>query len=115
MIDVNNTHPSLRDNHPVWTVRRWRSNATGAARITGTASRAAGAGGDGTGVKVLVDGKEAFSRIVGSPGEPATVNFDLPVTLRAGTRVDFAVTPGPGSNIDFDDLTFTAQISMRRQ
>ncbi len=112
VIDVNNTHPSLRDNHPVWTVRRWQSNASGAARITGTASRAAGAGGDGTGVKVLVDGREIFSQIVGAPGEPATVNFDLPVTLQAGTRVDFAVTPGPGVNIDFDDLTFTAHISM---
>ena len=114
VIGVNDTHPSLHDTHPVWTVRRWRSNASGAARITGSASRAAGAGGDGTGVKVLVDGKEIFSRIAGAPGAPATVDFDLPVTLRAGARVDFAVTPGPGVNIDFDDLTFTAQISLLR-
>ncbi len=113
-IDVDNTHPSAHGGRPVWTVRRWRSGAAGAARITGTAGRAAGAGGDGTGLKVLVDGKEMFARTVGAPGGPASVSCDLPVTLQAGTRVDFAATPGPGTNIDFDDLTFTAQISGSR-
>ena len=60
-----------------------------------------------------MDGAEVFSQIAGAPGQPAALKFDLPVTLQIGSRVDFAATPGPGSNIDYDDLTCTAQITAR--
>ena len=109
---VSNTvaGPSSAGNTPVWTVRRWQSSSAGKARITGSATHVS-PGGDGTGVKILVDGNEVFSSLIGAPGGATSVSFDLNVTLKINSLVDFVVTPGPGTDINFDAVDYRAQIT----
>ena len=102
--------PSDSSGRPVWSIRRWQSNAAGPARVTGTVG-ATSTSGDGTGVKILVDGVEVFSSLVGGPSAPGSASFDVGVTLRAGSAVDFVVTPGPADDINFDAVDFRAQIT----
>lgn len=112
-IDEGGAHPSAGNGgQPIWAVRRWRSPLAATARITGQATRI-GDGGDGTGVKIFVDGLEIFSQLLGAPGGgPKDASFDLRVPLRAGATVDFAVTPGPGVDMNFDATEFRAQITV---
>lgn len=103
--------PSYDGSVPVWAVRRWTSNAAGTAHLTGTANHATD-GGDGTGVKIFVDGREVFSATVGAPGGTTGAAFDLRVLIAVGSTVDFVTTPGPGTNIDFDAVDYRAQITL---
>ena len=103
--------PSYDGSVPVWAVRRWTSNAAGTAHLTGTANHATD-GGDGTGVKVFVDGQEVFSATVGAPGGTTAAAFDLHVPVAVGSTADFVTTPGPGTNIDFDAVDYRAQITL---
>jgi hypothetical protein len=41
-------------------------------------------------------------------------NYELEVELAKGSRLDFAIGPGPKGNIDFDSSTFTARITRDR-
>ncbi len=109
---ITNTvqHPSYAGDAPVWTVRRWRSSFAGPARITGTAAHVSD-GGDGTGIKILVDGQEAFSKVIGAPGGANSVEFDFQATLKVGSIIDFVTTPGPGIDINFDSVDYRAKIT----
>ena len=110
---ISNTvaSPSYDGDTPVWAVRRWTSNVTGKAHLTGTANHASD-GGDGTGVKILVDGREVFSTTVGAPGGSTSASFDLSVPVGVGSVIDFAVTPGAGTDINFDAVDYRAQITL---
>lgn len=108
-LDAHVAHPSGGPHGAVWAVRRWRSPVSGPVRLTGAASRG-GAGGDGTGIKILVDGREVFAALLGN-GQAAATSFDLSFPVRAGSTVDLAVTPGPGADINFDAVEFHAQVS----
>jgi hypothetical protein len=37
----------------------------------------------------------------------------VPATLKAGSLVDFAITPGPGTDTSYDGTTFSATISTK--
>lgn len=110
-VDDTNQHPGADGTTPVWTVRRWQSGTAGTARITGQATRLSTAG-DGTGIKIVVDGTERFSALAGTTAETATVTFDLSVPLKAGSTVDFVTTPGPGADINSDAVDYRALITM---
>ena len=103
--------PSYDGNTPVWAVRRWTSNSAGKAHVTGTANHATD-GGDGTGIKILVDGREVFSATVGASGGSTAASFDLSVPVGVGSVIDFAATPGPGTDINFDAVDYRAQITL---
>jgi hypothetical protein len=109
-ISSNVAHPSDSANQQVWSIRRWQSNTAGTVRITGAVNRAS-KDGDGTGAKILIDGVEVFSQIVGGPGRASNTSFDLSVTLKKGSLVDFVVTPGPGGNINYDAVDYRAQVT----
>jgi Glycosyl hydrolase catalytic core len=104
-------HPSVADGRPVWAVRRWESDLDGAVRITGKIVPTS-AQGDGTSVRILVDGLEVFSADVGGPGDHRSIEYAVSVEVRKGSLVDFAISPGPASNVDFDATVFTAVIQL---
>src|SRR5207249_1071132 len=49
-------HPGLANGHQIWSIRRWVSKSSGTLRITGKFARGSNQG-DGTGVRIYVDGK----------------------------------------------------------
>lgn len=110
-IDAGGAHPAVGNGRPSWAVRRWHSHVAGTAGIAGRAGRGGG-GGDGAGVKIFVDGVEVYTQLLGAPGGPSGTDFDLRVPLRVGSCVDFAVTPGPGTDINFDAVEFHAQVTL---
>lgn len=89
-----------------WAIRRWKSNYAGAVQLEGTISR--GSGGDGSGVRIFVDGVEVYNKTV-LPSQ--TFNYSVPVTLKLGGLVDFTVSRL--GNSAFDSTQFTAQIIKR--
>ncbi len=80
-----------------WAVLRWTSDRSGPVHVV---ARPHGAGqGDGVGVRVFADGKELFSRLL--PPD-ASADIDLTPTVAQGTRLDFVITPGPGTDTNYD-------------
>ncbi len=101
-------HPSTNAGQSVWVVRRWLSDVSAKARCRGTAIRNA-SGGDGTGLRIHVDGSLVYSALV---APSATLEFDFTAPIEVGSKVDFSITPGPGTDISFDYLDFRAHISV---
>lgn len=101
-------HPSESAAGPVAAVRRWTSASGGRVRIG--ARFHCGPRGDGVGVRVLLDGHEAFSRVIGG-AHPAEARFESEQELAPGSNVDFAVLPGPRGNADFDATELSVTIS----
>jgi hypothetical protein len=109
-ISADGAHPSAADGRAVWAVRRWVSDVTGTVHIAGSIAR--GDEGDGTRAKILVDGTEVFSANVGGPDGPKTLEYAIDPVVKKGSLIDFAVTPGPGTDINLDATTFTALITL---
>ena len=83
------------------------SSVDGRIRITGQSHR--GPKGDGSIAHVFVDGREILARKLGG-GQSLIGKFDVQTSVRAGTRVDFAVDSGPAPDTAFDDTRFTVAI-----
>jgi hypothetical protein len=109
-ISRNSAHPSVSDGRPVWPVRRWISDVDGKVRITGRVAR--GARGDGTRALILVDGTEVFAAEVGGTDGQTALEYETFATVKKGSVIDFPVTPGPGTNVDFDATIFTSIIEL---
>jgi hypothetical protein len=107
-ISAGDQHPSVWGQYQVWAVRRWVSNYTGTVRIAGQFQ--VGAQGDGVGVKILVNGQPVLNQLM-SVNTAIAQNFDFLQTVQPGTTIDFAVSPGPGLDINYDATTFEAAIS----
>ncbi len=110
-IAANDQHPSKVGNLPVAAVRRWESSYEGSVRIIGRFR--CGGEGDGVGVSILVDGKRRFRTLLGG-GSSLEKEFDLIETVHRGSTVDFAVDPGPATDIDFDSTMLEASIQPQR-
>jgi hypothetical protein len=95
-VDVAGMHPS-----GAWAIRRWTSNYAGHAAINGTYSR--GTGGDGTNLRIFVDGAEVFSAHVAPGDSKEFVASD--VTLAVGSKVDFTVNQGAENSYDATALS----------
>lgn len=89
--------------HPTgeWVIRRWVSNYAGPAILSGDFSR--GSGGDGTEIRIFVDGVEVH-RINVAPSQPVTT-YSVPVTLKVGSKVDFTMNCKAESSYDATNLT----------
>jgi Glycosyl hydrolase catalytic core len=105
-INRSSVHPSVTDGRPVWPVRRWISDIAGKVRITGSVSR--GGRGDGTRAVILLDGTQIFATDIGGPDGETALDYEVYATVQEGSTVDFAVTPGPGTDVDYDATRFTA-------
>ncbi len=93
-------HPGAVGQRPIWSVRRWVSSVDGRVRISGQLRR--GPKGDGSIVRIFVEGKEIMTRQLGG-GQSLKAKFDLETPVHAGDRVDFAVDPGPAADTSFDE------------
>ncbi len=103
-------HPQVKDGKAVWAVQRWKSLLRGKVRIKGHFDR--DRQGDGCTVIVLADGKRLYEQHAGGPKSPTRRDFALDVEVKEGTSIDFAVTPGPDNNVDFDNTTVDAQVTL---
>lgn len=102
----------LDAGYQAWAVRRWTSDFDGEMTISGSVKCTAAAGegpdaGDGIGLRIFVDGKEVLNKLL-PPQAAEEIQVRTPV--RRGSKVDFAVTPGPGLNAQFDGAQFHAVI-----
>jgi hypothetical protein len=105
-ISAAGTHPAAITGGQAWTIRRWTSNTPGQVHITATLQHGQKKG-DGVGCKVFIDGHEVYAQLV-APGDSRTI--DLSAAVAKDTRIDFAVTPGPGLDNSFDACAFRATI-----
>jgi hypothetical protein len=101
-------HPSESPAGPVAAVRRWTCAAGGNLRLS--ARFRCGEKGDGVTVKVLLGGRELFSREIGGP-HPPSAQFDSVEGVPVGGTVDFAVLPGSKGNANFDATETSVVIS----
>ena len=106
-VTADEQHPGVLDGRPVWSVRRWVSPVAGRIHIQGDVGH--GIEGDGVNVHVLVDGGSVYKQLYGG-GQAVSGRIDLTVPVHAGSTVDFAVDPGPGTNIDYDVTPFAVTI-----
>ena len=60
-----------------------------------------------------VNGKRIFEHHVGGPLSPTRREFALDVDVKEGTLIDFAVTPGPDNNLDFDNTLVDWQVMLK--
>lgn len=104
-VSAGGAAPSAIEGGQGWSVRRWTSTVDGPVHIL--AKLTTNTQGDGCGFKVFIDGKEVYSKLLG-PKMKETV--DLQPTVQKGTRIDFVVTPGPGTDANYDNGGFRVQV-----
>ncbi len=102
-------HPSVEDGRPVWAMRRWTSNVEGKVRIQGKFGHADQ--GDGTEGIIFIDGVEIWRSPIGGT-HPGRVKYDVSAEVAQGSRVDIAITPGPGGDISYDATSSTSRIRL---
>jgi hypothetical protein len=107
-ITAGGQHPGVAGGRQIWAVRRWISPDEKRVEVSGKFARGSNQG-DGTGALIFVDGKPMFSALLGG-GQSIRADFDFKAVLHAGSTVDFAVDPGPGTNLDFDGASLSATI-----
>jgi hypothetical protein len=101
--------PSAANGLQLWAVRRWVSTVAGPVRIKGRFDSTSNQG-DGVHAQIFVDGVPVFSQQL-SAGTVLGAAFDLQLTVRNGSLVDFAVDPGPSTNNNYDATAFNARIT----
>ncbi|HVW22507.1 MAG TPA: hypothetical protein VHC86_14930 [Opitutaceae bacterium] len=109
-LSAGDQHPSLDGLNQVSAVRRWTSNFEGTVHVVGQFQ--IDRQGDGTGVRVLVDGRTVVGRsLIGVSGPSEVQSFDFTWQVHNGTTIDFAVDPGPCRDLGYDATSLQATIS----
>jgi hypothetical protein len=91
-----------------WAVRRWVCPATMPVTIRGHCADTGPGGGDGVGVRIVVDGATRYQHALGD-GDTAGFDYSFDACLNAGDIVDFILTPGPATD-QSDGTIFTAVV-----
>ena len=112
-LSASGGHPGVAEKRAVWAVRRWKSTIAKTVRVNGEFKRSS-PNGDGIDGKILLDGKVVFECRVGGPQKPKMVPFDLELSIKENSLIDFAITPGPGLNLNDDATTMRARIGSAR-
>jgi hypothetical protein len=110
VVGTDNAHPAVHDGHQVWAVRRWTAKRADKLDLAGLARRVAGKG-DGTVALILLDGKPIWQQRLGAAGAPDEKHFAVSAEVHPGSRLDFVVTPGPGTDLVDDSTEFSVRIS----
>ncbi|HZP61111.1 MAG TPA: glycosyl hydrolase [Opitutaceae bacterium] len=97
---------------PVASVRRWTSNYDGNVQISGS-FKTEQTGGDGVGVKVVVDGRVLQRVLLGGGNSSTTWKFNLTSTVHQGSTIDFAVDPGSSTDYSYDATAVSATITSK--
>lgn len=90
--------------HPsggAWSIRRWVSDRSATARLSGKLSR--GGGGNGTQLRILVNGAEVYNTHV-APEESKTYSVEG-IQIEPGTQIDFAIDALGDSSFDATGMT----------
>jgi hypothetical protein len=97
--EYNGVHPS----GGTWAIRRWTSNFNGLVTLAGNAKL--NSGGDGIGIRIFVDGVQVYNHYLA----PVTsIDYNIPdVSVKVGSKVDFAVTAFGNANNDATVFTST--------
>jgi hypothetical protein len=103
-------HPSALEHRQVWAVRRWTADTARTVTLTGTVARPAGKG-DGSDALLLLDGTPIWRKTLGVAGSPDRQAFAVTTKVAIGSRIDFAVTPGAGIDIENDATHYTIEIA----
>lgn len=98
-------HP---DNRSGSAVRRWLSPVEGDVLLTGYIEDADLGGGNGVTTTIYVDGAPIFSKVF-SGADGVGVNYSLPLTVTAGTTIDFEIADN--GDFTFDNAYFYSTIS----
>jgi len=98
--------PSAAKGAQYWAVRRWTSTVAGPVHLVGDVERG-DPHGDGVGCNIFLDGQQVYSKLIPPKGQEA---IDLNITVKQGSRLDFAITPGPGTDSSFDSTGFHVSI-----
>jgi len=96
---------STKESREHWVVRRWSGDYEGRVHISGRVGKFDGRG-DGVTVRVDVNGVEVWSQRLG-PFALGT-NYSFYTDIRAGSNVDFIITPHRSDHAD--NTVFTALI-----
>jgi len=106
----NTMHPGFQGSlNQRWAVRRWTSEFTGTARITGTVNRTQSGTGDGLDLRFYLNGAELTSEAVSLAGDNNNVNpFDFTLLLTSGDELDIAADDR--NSPSFDNLALTLQV-----
>lgn len=112
-LSQDNAHPGAEKDKPVWAVYRWKCTHTGKATLAVEAHH--GEKGDGTGIVILVDGKACANGLVGGNHAKETESISCETDVKEGAWVEFALTPGPGTNVNFDATGFHATVKVKKQ
>jgi hypothetical protein len=86
-------HPGRFKGEAAWAVRRWSADVTGAVRVAG-AVELADKKRAGVAFAIAVDGRVVYAMELGGD-RPSKAEFDIPLTLAKGAKIDFAVGPRP--------------------
>ncbi|HEX3728250.1 MAG TPA: hypothetical protein VHV47_00465, partial [Opitutaceae bacterium] len=109
-VSAGDQHPSLDGLNQVSAVRRWTSSYEGTVHIVGQFQ--IDRQGDGTGVRVLVNGQTVVGRaLIGVSGPSEVQSFDFTWQVHNGSTIDFAVDPGPGRDLNYDATNVQATIT----
>jgi hypothetical protein len=112
-IDGASMHPSERAGTPIAAVRRWTSPVSRAATISGRIARSS-SDGDGTGVRLRVDERILFDRVLGSGEQGTNFAFTYDVKLEKGSVLEIEVTPGPAADINFDSVQLDFEVTGKK-
>lgn len=111
-LDRDGGHPEISGDRQLWAVRRWRSTYSGMVRIEGS-FKGGGSKGDGTEVRIFIDGEQIYRTLAGGKSSRESAEFDLAVQIKDGSLVDFAITPGPpGSDQQYDASELSIRITV---
>jgi hypothetical protein len=102
-------HPGRIKGEAAWAVRRWSADTAGAVRVTGSADLA-DTRSAGVVLAIAVDGHVVYAAELGG-GRSSKAEFDIPLTVAKGAKIDFAVGPGQAGGVDFDATHVSATIT----
>lgn len=104
-------HPARAGARPVWAMRRWCAPEPVTLRARGEFTRRAG--GDGSGTLIRAGAQTLFDALLDGR-RAASAPFDVRVDLARGECLDFIVTPGPGTDLNFDAVGLEARLTRPR-
>lgn len=112
---MGNDHPTVGNGldpspfNPHYAVLRWQSRTAAEIQLRGNFRKFTNAtGSDGVKALIFVDGEQKFSERI-KPVDTVGVDFEISVTVKPGSSIDFVVDPNGSAHRDFTYLSATIE------